>query len=464
MADRNLDGASVPAQIRQPWWAVGVMLCGLIPVARAEDSDLRAEIEALRVQIAELRARRQELWLTQRRAEHIRALVHEVLADSETRASFGGDGITAGWDRHFYLASDDGTFYMQVKGYLQTRYLALLRHHTTADERKLGFQMRRAKVAFEGQVLDPKFHYAVQLAADRDGGEIVLENAYARYEWLANHHVQVGQFKARFNREELVSATRQQAMERSTVNGFFRLGYVQAAQVSGQYDRWNWAVAIHDGREAQNLDFRADHTDIAIAGRVEMLAAGRWEQFAQYAAGSTSPPGVLLGAGMDYELAESGSGAELLFDDFWQWTADASVQVKPVNVFLAAFGRHTNGAARIGGDFDQFGTVVQAGFFIIPDRLDLFARWEWLDHGGFGEVKSSPRVSSLGRLDADLSDEIHLFTFGTNYYFQKQAVKITLDVVWAPEGVRQDDSGAGLLSSDTDGDTVVARAQFQLLF
>ena len=86
--------------------------------------------EALRKRIAELESRVAELkatripdnWLTEQRADEIRALVHDVLADADTRASLLQSGMTAGWDKGFFLASSDGNFKLKVAGQIQFRW------------------------------------------------------------------------------------------------------------------------------------------------------------------------------------------------------------------------------------------------------------------------------------------------------------------------------------------------------
>jgi hypothetical protein len=197
-----------------------------------------------------------------------------------------------------------------------------------------------------------------------------------------------------------------------------------------------------------------------------LLLAGDWKQFKDYVAWPETPLGVMVGGGLDYELAETGRGTPLLFQDFWQWTADLSVQFDPVNVFVAGYGRHVNGEAAV-DDFEQYGLLVQAGTFIIPSKMDIFGRWEWLRHDGFTEVKSSPALEEgeiTGLIDSGLEGEICIVTLGTNYYFRKHDVKLTFDVVWAPDGVRQSDTSGGLLASSTNDDQVAIRGQLQVLF
>ncbi len=457
-----------PASVRSEESAADELKSLRTEVERLKTRD--EEIRQLRSEVSKLRQQQDASWLTQRRAEEVKTLIREVLADADTRSSLAEGGLTAGHNgKHFFLAGEDGNFLMEIGGFFQIRYLSNNRDEPAGgeDDHENGFQMRRAKLFFEGHVFDPKLHFKVQLAASRSTGNVVVDDAYLKYEWADGYFLQAGQFKPGFNREEAMSATRQQAVDRTYINNFFRVERTQAVQLAAQYERWNWSVAVHDGREAVNVDFNADSTDIAAAARAELLVAGDWKQFKDFVAWSNAPFGVLLGGGLDYELAESGQSTTLLFEDFWQWTADVSMQLSPVNVFAAVFQRHVNGDGAIGGDSDQWGAMVHAGVFIIPDKLDLFARWEYLDYDGLTEVKSHPSFDDdeiTGLIPPGLENEVHILTFGSNYYFRKRDVKLTMDVMWAPDGVRETDTASGLLESSDNSDQVVLRGQVQLLF
>ena len=49
-------------------------------------------------------------WMTEERAEEVRSLVRDVLADADTRASLLQSGMTAGYDDGFMIGSTDGNF------------------------------------------------------------------------------------------------------------------------------------------------------------------------------------------------------------------------------------------------------------------------------------------------------------------------------------------------------------------
>ena len=74
------------------------------------------EIQRFRTQIADLRTRADQRWLTQQRARAIRGLVEEVLTDADSRMSLLSTGMTAGHDKEFFIAGAGGAFHLGISG------------------------------------------------------------------------------------------------------------------------------------------------------------------------------------------------------------------------------------------------------------------------------------------------------------------------------------------------------------
>jgi len=393
-------------------------------------------------------------------SDELRALVKE-LAEKETVTT----GLTAGYDKHFFLSDADRKFLVQIEGQVQGRYVYNYRDGASKgagfDEEEAGFLMRRAKVGFKGHVFDPSLEYKIKGGFERSGGGFILEDAYLKYKCDDQHYVQFGQHKAPFLHEELVSSGKQLTVERSAVNEMFTVDFAQGVTVGGKYDLGSglgWSVSLHDGREQDNTDFDEDATEFAVAGRVEVLVAGSWKQFKDFVAWEKDAVGLLVGAAADYGQMDSGSGTTSSLRDYLAYTADVSLEAHPFNAFAAFVGRHgeLDGA---GGSIDQTGVVAQGGVFILPETVDVFARGEYIDYDGVGEF--GHKVDPLSVIT--LKDEVMIYTWGFNYYVEKHDVKFTLDLMWAPDGIRAGESGAGTLTSVED-DEFVARFQVQLLF
>jgi hypothetical protein len=84
------------------------------------NADLQNRLEAAEARIAELSADQNQNWLNDERADAVRSLVQDVLADADTRASLQGDGSNAGYDGGFTIASGDGNWSLTMNGMVNT--------------------------------------------------------------------------------------------------------------------------------------------------------------------------------------------------------------------------------------------------------------------------------------------------------------------------------------------------------
>lgn len=401
----------------------------------------------------------QNAWSDQN-ADEVRALVAEMMNDAQTRSSLLQSGTTAGHDGKFFIGSADGNFRLNVGGQIQFRYLANFRDGTfpddpdtdrneSDDDTTLGFQTRRTKIWFEGHIFDPNLYYKVVGAFDRgDDGVFELEDAYVGYKFDNGLDLRWGQFKLPFMREELISSTKQLAVERSNTNEFFNQGRSQGVQVAWMNEQFRATGAFSDGFNSANTDFTQDPSDFAATGRVEYLAMGDWKQFEQFTSFRGTSNGLMIGGAIHWQ--DDSEEVNNPIDDFFAYTLDASWQSDGWNLFGAITGAAVSGDGP-SGDNDPFGFVVQGGVFMTED-WELFARYDFTD--------------------GDVLNDYSEVTFGVNYYMHKQAAKFTFDVVWALDETVTDtgaptsaviSTGTGLLASD-DSDQFVLRAQFQLVF
>jgi len=460
--------------------SLGAVLLGSTAVSASvvspsdhDDSRIRALEERLSTQdatIAQQQAQIERLlagagpdWLTEQRAAEIRNLVHDVLADADTRASLLADGGGAGYDRGFYLASADGNFKLRLNIEGQIRYVYNSSDQTgTMDEDVAGFQLRRTRLDFRGHALTPDLTYRVRINADRASGTVALEYTYLGYDIADGWNIQVGQFKPNFLREEFVSSFRMLAVERSYVSDYFSVDYTQGAELSYAGDWLRAFGSVHDGSYAPNSEFNADRTNLAFAGRAEFLIAGDWKQFDDF----TSLPGekfaLMLGVAGDYEVGESGLAADL--PDVFKWSADISAEFGGFNLFAAVMGQSFDNAGGFPGlsGAEQIGFVVQGGAFVYKDKFELFGRYEWMDFDGF-YYRNSGSSTQGGTGPLVGNDEVSFITIGGNYYINKHNLKLTLDAVIALDPVPVSNTGGGIVSSADEGQ-VALRSQLQWSF
>ena len=466
--------ACVLALCSTPAWAEsGADTAGAVQRLETQNQVLRTEMEQMKRQLQRMETARGETWLNERRAAEVKTLIAEVLSDADTRASLLDDGATAGHDgKHFFLKSADGNFLMNIAGQMQIRFIANWADDPfvdviddsgdepeegadgvddeSLDEGESGFTLRRTKLKFYGHITaNPKISYKIVMAAERSGGDWLTEGFEIDHKFANGVKVKAGQFKLPFLREELVSSSAQLALDRGSATEYFTLDFGQGIGVSYDTDNIKLAASVTDGADSENLDWADDGTDIALTGRVDVKLAGDWKQAKDFSAWSGEDFAAFVGGAAHWEVAETGTSAAN--NQIFLWTVDGLVECSGVGVMAAVMGLHTDNDT--GSNFDDYGVQVEAGCFLIPDKLQPFVRYDWIDVDGV--------------------DEMNLLTVGCNYYLAKHNAKFTMDVVHAFDTLFDtsrnfnDPASSGLgLRDDVDGQDgqTALRAQFQLLF
>lgn len=520
----------IPPYFSRPLFAAAVLAAGPA-LAADGNVDVNAELATLKKQFAEQQAliEQQQKQLNQlqkpsadqkldaQRAKEIRELVDDVLRDAEQRNSLNAGGPIAGFDRGFFIATPDGNNTLRFNATAQVRYVATHRNDnfsqgvrtvvpggvppapvvrtttTTNDDFESGFQLRRLQLNFQGNVISPEWIYRFRLSADAEGGTFRPDYAYIGYVIDGNSDIIVGQFKAPFLREELVGSARQLAVERSFTADYFTADYVQGVQYNWWQDRLQLTGALHDGSYSWRTDFDADRTNLAAAARAEYILVGdvslirdkNRRQISDFTSWVGELPAVVLGAAVDYEWGESSGTVTQTSPatatiagpspNIFKYTADISIEGGGWNAFVAFIGQAIDDneqSAIVSGvdvlqNASQYGLVAQAGAFVIPDKLEPFVRFEWINFDNYyyrndgGTIQTW--VTGAATPPFIPADELRIVTTGANYYFAKHNAKLTADVQYILDAVPVANRGQGILASP-DGDQIVGRVQLTLNF
>jgi phosphate-selective porin len=354
----------------------------------------------------------------------------------------------AGRDGSFFIAQGDA-FRLEVSGFVQFRWVGASRDAPQQPDFEHGFDIRRLRLTFEGTALDPRLSYKVTASFSRDGGDAGFSDAYIAYAIDDELIVRAGQFKLPLLAEELMSAKRQLAVDRSLTNGVFTLRRSQAVALEWERGPWLAAGAISDGADAAETGWENDEADFAATARLEHTLDGDPRQFRSFSAERDTAFGWRVGAAAHYQLGADRPGVAQ--NDFVTWTLESLWQGDGWNAFLAYIGRHETDDPVVGSATDH-GVVAQAGRFLTDD-IEGFLRWD-------GVIPDADRPG----------DELfQAVTVGANWYLHGQALKLTADVQWFPDRAIDNDlvstsTRVGYLDDGADRNEVVVRAQLQLLF
>lgn len=423
----------------------------------ADATAMKSRIEALEGQVAELKTMLAQsrtddaAWLNSKRAEAVKQIVRDVLADADTRASLSPGGVAAGWNNGFFIASADDNFLLRVRGLLMVRHTYSHQDSPPADDGnpatfevpdpdRHGFDLARTRFGFFGHVVDPSWQYTLWTGYRADGGALLLDT-FIRKVLPDGLSISAGQFKLPFWREWLVSEVRLPMAERSLLNTFSGT-YGQGAMLGFEGERVHAYGAFTDGLNTTNTSWAREDTDYAFTVRGEGLIAGSWTQYADVEGWPKEPLMVVAGLAGHYQMGESGSVPDEA--QIARWTADVSAKLDRFSLLAAVVGNHTRQLT----ENDQFGLLLEAGCFV-TEAIESHVRWEWGDSDRAG--------------DEDLS----ILTVGLDHHWKKHQARLIVDVGYAFNSVSSvwANEGAGW-RTDSPGKNgqVVTRSQIQLSF
>jgi hypothetical protein len=400
-------------------------LTGVSYAAVEGNNDTATQISELKAEIAALKGNQGEQWLTEQRADQIRGVVQDVLADSNTRSSFQqAGGATSGYNNGFFISSADGNYSLKINALEQVRFVWNNTYQDTKDQNSWGFENRRTQAFFSGNVVDPSWKYLVGMAYDAqndpynaDAGNFNLYYAMVTKSFGDGFSVSVGQMNVPFTVESnLFNAGSTQMGDYSIFEYMFGAGQQVGAMAKLEKDAfrvsggWYNIVQTDSSGTVGNSWDNNDNQSIAVAGRAEYKVAGTWDQFSKESSFKGEEFGLLIGGGVIWQNGRAQNSDSTYNANPLGLTADAQAKFGGFNLigqFLWQDGYPGTDASS-----SVWGFNVQGGAFITED-LEVFGAWAYAD------------TAESGSSSASLGTTNYLQT-GANWYFAKNSIKATV--------------------------------------
>jgi len=432
-------------------------------LAEPPPTDVQRELAAMRAELAQIRAQARDAWLDEARAEEIRAIVRDALADSDSRTSFRGpdwnSALTSGPDGGVTIGGAAGSASMRIWTMTQTRFVAASAYGQPTpsgpiDDTRWGFESKTVMVAFSGHVFDPSLTYFAVTAYTAQSNRFIplpgqYRLVYARFrkdlgdgwgvaagiinvpwdiesDFIGSSFLTTGDYSI-FNYR--FGAGKEPGVAAGWSGSWFRASGGVFNQLNGGSPEWN---------APQNLSF-------AVAGRAEAKWGISWDQLSRLSARPGSAHGFVLGLGA---CMSNGRGqnpqppaVQLATPSAQGFTADARVLLGEATLVAQyAYMRDPVGAPVLG--WNQ-GVNVQASAFI-AQPLEAFAEACWM---------SDVPVEWIAQA-------------GFNVFLDGDRIKLTAKVVIPfgggnVNGIRSISGGLGIAASDNNASFV---SQLQLIF
>ena len=401
-----------------------------VAVARAAEpaapTDVTTELNALKTRIAELEAKQNENWLTEERANQIKSIVQEVLADSKTRGQFA-DGLDTGYNNGFYVQTADKNFKLVIGGFIQFRYTYAFQtrsatggtgtspfKQTTQQQDANGFDIRRARISFSGNAFSPDITYKLEgdfyngsnltnaslkstttssgasgsssgVQTASASGNFIVTDAFIGYRFSDMVKLRAGSFKVPFTKAELVSDTRLGLVERPQENTPFDAQRSIGLSVYGDLikDQLTYEVNINNGSNS-NILRRVDSANGNTSGLANYNYDNRMGFYARV---------NYAGAGTVAEFMGSESDLRKDNRDFI-WMVGVAGGYESQNATNAAFDQSTTTVQGIGSnDKNGFPSTYVLNGDIFRGTVDFSAKYQgWALNAAayFQQINANP--------------------------------------------------------------------------
>ncbi len=406
--------------------------------------------------------------------------------DAPAITGSGPLGWTFGYDNGFVISgpadlrldTGESAFLMRVGGWGQLRHSYFSSDNANPDLNDIEWE--RLRFVVDGHAYSPDFQYFFQMDADSDESEVVdMLDYYVTYD--IGHDlmgadrrriaVRVGKWKIPFARSREESGTRLAFVDRTIAGVFFDFNRSIGVGLLGSNDCFDWDVTLTNGINTGGFQTgRSGELDrnFAVATRVTKVVSGDYGNDGESDIEYRHTPAWRLGTGFTYgrvdrddgprefarqRAVDSGAPLSTILPpgvdayNVYMFAADSHVKFRGTSLITEYLFRHISGFSGVPvADLFDHGLIVQTGYFILPHRLELLARWSRI-------------IGNSGTLGArnESADEIGA---GVVWFIRDHNMKLTFDATNL-NGAPINDGALNIRPGD---DGWLYRTQFQFKF
>lgn len=479
--------------------------------ARADDADLRAELEALKRRVAEQERALRTLDNSAPSQDELQAAVATYLATAPAVAYVGGDeGGKAGFPMGKKPFIEQGPNKLEIGARWQVRYSAFLYsddaigtvsdgatppNFTVSDAAprdRSGFELERLLLDFGGTIFCKDISFLMQFDFDADSGTGLNKRfAYVDWKYSGEHHVRAGSDRSPYGYEPCNSSGALAFVDRSIVATAFDIGWSTGVAAWGYFGscdcpkQFLYKVAVgngegrsdQEGGTAQGSVFNRDAEDtysdnLLFSGMFEWVITCneyKWDEVDSRDCDKRCELQAALGASAYYEddddtqhaswgslVLRSTGRAERTGLNAW-----LRMQYQGFSFLLEGFQRAVEYTSGAPDQVDQ-GVHALLHYRFADSNFGIGLR------GGMIFLDDNYASIPVGAAAVPIDDTITEFGVVVNYFFWNHNNKLSFDVNWVQDNSGVNTSSAGYMFGVNRGvvveDGVMLRVQWQVAF
>ena len=340
-------------------------------------------------------------------------------AESDKQPAELTKNIEVGYKDGAYIKTTDDRFSLKMNLGIEPEFI--YQAEEGADDSST-FKIRRARLIFGGNAFYPWLKYYTQLTLE--GGSVSLRDAYLEATYLDYLQPRAGQFKVPFDREFLTGSFVLPFVERSIASSQFSLQRDIGLQLGGDLlgKQVAYAAGMFNGSGANQSNVNNEYMYV---GRIVWQPFGPYP-YAQPPLGNDKSPLFALGVAGAYmpQLApgERKTLAGVLGNtnivpvpsDVYEYTFDLAFKYQRFWMEAGYYFRNIDPRSQtnIYPSTNAWGMYVHGGYFLIPDKFELTARYSYIDPDNPTGIGTNPEYE---------------LTFGLNYYIYGNRIKAQLN-------------------------------------
>ncbi|HEY2797292.1 MAG TPA: porin [Thermoanaerobaculia bacterium] len=333
--------------------------------------------------------------------------------------------------RGMVFRSPDNLFEASLGFNLQVRFSDFDFDQTGTTPDAAEFRVRRFKLFLSGFALDPRLTWRFQAAFESTAANRYLDDAWLNWKFSDAISVQGGQYKTPFSRDELYNDGVIQFPERALATDSFKPSRDIGVMLAGNFlkNQFAYQAGVFGG-EGQNTVRPSEHVMPML--RLVWNPIGEMGQGEPDVQNHKDPALSFGAAGFHNTLKKTsdtdfdalplnyagsagwlGRGAKL-----FTMGEEISIQSGGLEGQFKWRGLSVQGEYYVGQalgkdsrvELFSYGFYGQAGYFVLPCKLDVATRYSFVDYN---------RNTT--------SDSVSIVSAVTNYYFRRHSLKLTFD-------------------------------------
>lgn len=287
-----------------------------------------------------------------------------------------------GYKKGFFIESADGNYKLVIGGYAQFHFEL----EREGGETTYGFRIRRARLAFKGNLFTPRFTYKIQLDLANFKTDLLLD-AYVNYEIIQNDllNVTVGQQTIPYIRQHQISSSAQMFIDRSLASKEFinaddvdtdgdgvpdklvKNGRDLGVQFHGMpfNKKLEYQVGIFNGHGTNTTNV---NNDFLYMGRFVFNALGDVGYSYEGDYDYTEDLALFVGASANYNVRNISD------DKVTSLGGETGLKYKGFAATGEFFYRNTKPGDTLLNTSNDVGYYAQAGYFVLPKRMEVALR------------------------------------------------------------------------------------------